>query len=75
MTPPQSDSESEDMHLALLDDWDNWFGTVDSDINPSESDHYDEIMDDYYSPFFFYSSDQHTKQKKIVWKSPHSTYS
>ena len=33
------------MHLAL-DDWDNWFGTVDSNMNSSESDHYDEVMDD-----------------------------
>ena len=36
---PQSDSESEEVHLAL-DDWDNWFGTstVDSDIDSSGSD-------------------------------------
>ena len=37
----QSDSESEEAHLAL-DDWDNWYGTVDLDINSSESDHYDD---------------------------------
>ena len=41
--PLQSDSESEDAYLAL-DDWDNWFGTVDMDMNPSDSD--DDIMEE-----------------------------
>ena len=33
-TASQSDSESEEVRLAL-DNWDNWFGTVDSDTNSS----------------------------------------
>ena len=41
--PSQSASESEEAHLAL-DDWDNWFGTVDTDMNPSDSD--DDIEED-----------------------------
>ena len=40
---PQSDSDKE-VHLAL-DDWDNWFGGVDSDTCPSESDCQDEFDD------------------------------
>ena len=44
-TASQSDSESEEVRLAL-DDWDNWFGTVDSDTNSSESNHYDDVIDD-----------------------------
>ena len=38
---PQSDSK---VHLAL-DDWDNWFGRVDSDTSPSESDSQDKFDD------------------------------
>ena len=41
----QSDLESEEVYLTL-DDWDNWFGTVDSDIHALEFDDYDEVMDD-----------------------------
>ena len=40
---PQSDSD-EEVHLAL-DDWDNWFGGVNSDTSPSESDSQDQFDD------------------------------
>jgi hypothetical protein len=30
---------------VALDDWDNWFGGVDSDTRPSESDSHDEFDD------------------------------
>ena len=36
-TAPQSDSESDEVHL-VLDDWDKWFKSVDPDSCPSESD-------------------------------------
>ena len=39
----QSDLESEEVYLTL-DDWDNWFGTVNSDIHSLEFDDYDERL-------------------------------
>ena len=53
----QSDSESEEAHLAL-DDWDNWYGTADLDINSSESDHYDDVMDDISLSLTFFVCEQ-----------------
>ena len=43
-TAPGPQSEPEEVHLAL-DDWDNLFGGVNSDIHPSDSDDHDEFMD------------------------------
>ena len=43
--PPSPTRSLKEVRLAL-DDWNNWFGTVDSDTNSSESNHYDDVMDD-----------------------------
>ena len=42
--PAQSDSESEEEAHLALNDWNDWFGTVDVDVNPSDYD--DDIMED-----------------------------